>query len=63
MPCTILEVGPCKVTQIKTKDNDGYNAIQLGFIEQNKKRALKSELGHFSKANTLLQCVRSLNSK
>ena len=37
VPCTILEVGPCKVTQIKTKDNDGYNAIQLGFIEKNKK--------------------------
>ena len=37
VPCTILEVGPCKVTQIKTKDNDGYNAIQLGFIEKKKK--------------------------
>ena len=56
VPCTILEVGPCKVTQIKTKDNDGYNAIQLGFIEKNKKRALKSELGHFSKANSTPMC-------
>ena len=56
IPCTILEVGPCKVTQIKTKENDGYNAIQLGFIEKNKKRALKSELGHFSKANSSPMC-------
>ena len=34
IPCTILEVGPCKVTQVKTEEIDGYNAIQLGFADQ-----------------------------
>ena len=50
--CTILEVGPCKVTQIKTEEVDGYNAIQLGFAEQNKSRVGKAALGHFKKANS-----------
>ena len=49
IPCTILEVGPCKVTQIKTEDNDGYNAIQLGYSEQKESRVSKAALGHFKK--------------
>tara|TARA_B100001758_G_C18250704_1_gene525672 strand:- start:291 stop:908 length:618 start_codon:yes stop_codon:yes gene_type:complete len=52
IPCTILEVGPCKVTQIKTKDIDGYNAIQLGYAEQKESRVGKAALGHFKKANS-----------
>ena len=53
IPCTILEVGPCKVTQIKTEEVDGYNAIQLGFSEQKESRVSKAALGHFKKANSV----------
>ena len=52
IPCTILEVGPCKVTQIKTEEVDGYNAIQLGFSEQKESRVSKAALGHFKKADS-----------
>ena len=52
IPCTILEVGPCKVTQIKTEEVDGYNAVQLGFAEQKESRVGKAALGHFKKANS-----------
>ena len=52
IPCTILEVGPCKVTQIKTEEVDGYDAIQLGFAEQKESRVGKAALGHFKKANS-----------
>ena len=53
IPCTILEVGPCKVTQVKTKEVDGYNAIQLGFSEQKESRVSKAALGHFKKADSV----------
>ena len=52
IPCTILEVGPCKGTQIKTEVVDGYNAIQLGYSEQSDSRVSKALMGHFKKANT-----------
>tara|TARA_B100001250_G_scaffold27007_1_gene22299 strand:- start:128 stop:748 length:621 start_codon:yes stop_codon:yes gene_type:complete len=52
IPCTMLEVGPCKVTQIKTAEVDGYNAVQLGFGEQKENRVGKAALGHFKKANS-----------
>ena len=52
IPCTILEAGPCKVTQVKTEDVDGYNAIQLGFSEQKASRVGKAALGHFKKSNS-----------
>ena len=52
IPCTILEVGPCKVTQIKTEEVDGYSAVQLGFAEQKESRVSKAALGHFKKADT-----------
>ena len=52
IPCTVLEVGPCVVTQVKTIAVDGYNAIQLGFIEKSEKRATNAVIGHFKKANT-----------
>ena len=52
LPCTVLYVGPCIVTQIKTQKNDGYNSVQLGFEDKSEKKSLKSELGHFKKSNT-----------
>jgi len=52
IPCTILEVGPCRVTQVKTEEADGYSAIQLGFSEQKESRVSKAALGHFKKADS-----------
>tara|TARA_S200000501_G_scaffold189157_1_gene177970 strand:- start:976 stop:1839 length:864 start_codon:yes stop_codon:yes gene_type:complete len=49
VPCTIVEAGPCKITQVKTSDKDGYSALQLGFGV--KKNPTKSDQGHFNKAN------------
>jgi len=50
--CTIIEAGPCVVTQVKTKDADGYNALQLGFGDKKEKHSNKSEINHFSKSQT-----------
>lgn len=50
--CTIIEAGPCVVTQVKSKDTDGYNALQLAFGDKKEKQAVKAELNHFAKANT-----------
>tara|TARA_B100001057_G_scaffold254310_1_gene254565 strand:- start:9 stop:626 length:618 start_codon:yes stop_codon:yes gene_type:complete len=52
IPCTVLEVGPCVVTQVKTMSVDGYDAIQLGFNEKAEKRSTNAAIGHFKKANT-----------
>ena len=52
IPCTVLQAGPCVVTQIKTKERDGYFAVQFGFDEKKEKHTTKAELGHFKKANT-----------
>jgi len=51
-PCTVIEAGPCVVTQIKTQDRDGYDAIQLGFGERKEKNTPKALQGHFAKAST-----------
>ena len=51
MPCTLIQAGPCTVTQVKTVDNDGYTAIQLGFGERKEKNTPKALAGHFKKAN------------
>jgi len=51
IPCTVIEAGPCYVTQIKTKDRDGYEAVQLGFDAQKERLATKPEMGHFKKSN------------
>ncbi len=51
IPVTIVEAGPCFVTQIKTKENDGYCATQLGYIEKKLNRTNKPLLGHFKNAN------------
>jgi large subunit ribosomal protein L3 len=52
VPCTVLQAGPCVVTQIKTKEKDGYFAVQLGFDDKKEKHTTKAELGHFNKVNT-----------
>lgn len=51
IPCTVLEVGPCYVVQVKTKEKDGYEALQLGFGLRKEKRTPKPLQGHFKKAN------------
>src|SRR6476646_1730598 len=50
--CTIIEAGPCVVTQVKTAETDGYSALQLAFGDKKEKHSIKAELNHFSKANT-----------
>jgi len=52
VPCTVIQAGPCVVTQVKTKDVDGYDAIQLSFDEKKEKHTPKALKGHFAKANT-----------
>jgi large subunit ribosomal protein L3 len=52
VPCTVLQAGPCVVTQVKTVEKDGYFAVQLGFDEKKEKHTTKAELGHFKKVNT-----------
>jgi large subunit ribosomal protein L3 len=52
VPCTVIEAGPCVVTQVKTVEKDGYSAIQLGFDEKKEKRTPKALKGHFKKAGT-----------
>jgi large subunit ribosomal protein L3 len=51
IPCTLIEAGPCTVTQVKTVDNDGYSAVQLGFGERKEKNTPNALAGHFKKAN------------
>ena len=55
VPCTVIEVGPCVVTQIKTADKDGYEAIQLGFKEKKDKHTTAPMAGHFKKAGVAPQ--------
>ncbi len=50
IPCTVIEVGPCVVTQVKTPEVDGYSALQLGFEEEKEKHLTQPEIGHFKKA-------------
>jgi large subunit ribosomal protein L3 len=50
MPCTVLSIGPCVITQIKTEETDGYNAVQLGYGEKSEKNTPKPLKGHFKKA-------------
>ena len=52
LPCTVIEAGPCVVTQVKTQDRDGYEAIQLGFGDRKEKNTPNALKGHFKKANT-----------
>ena len=52
IPCTVIEAGPCVVTQVRTNEVDGYSALQLGFDDKAEKQATKADLGHFKKAGT-----------
>lgn len=52
IPCTVIQAGPCVVTQVKTEATDGYNAIQLGFGERKEKNTPAPLKGHFKKAKT-----------
>jgi len=52
IPCTVIEAGPCVVTQVRTEEVDGYSALQLGFDDKAEKRANKAQAGHFKKAGT-----------
>ena len=51
-PCTIIEAGPCVVTQIKTQEIDGYESVQIGFDDKKEKNTPKAMMGHFAKAKT-----------
>ena len=50
--CTVIQAGPCVVTQIKTEETDGYNAVQIGFGEKKEKNTTQPLQGHFKNANT-----------
>ena len=50
--CTVIEAGPCVVTQVKTDDTDGYTSIQMGFGEAKQKNTSQAQMGHFQKAGT-----------
>ncbi len=52
IPCTVIELGPCVVTQLKTVEKDGYTAVQVGFEEAKEKNTTKPMMGHFKKAGT-----------
>jgi large subunit ribosomal protein L3 len=52
IPCTVIEAGPCVVTQVRTNEVDGYKALQLGFDDKSEKHVVKAAAGHFKKAGT-----------
>jgi large subunit ribosomal protein L3 len=52
IPCTVIEAGPCVVTQVKSVETDGYESIQLGFDDKKEKHTNQAEMGHFKKAGT-----------
>lgn len=52
IPCTVLEAGPCVVTQVKTMEVDGYNSVQIGYGERKEKHTSSAMMGHFKKAGT-----------
>lgn len=57
IPVTIVQAGPCKVVSIRTKEKDGYEALQLGFLEKKEKNITKPLLGHFKKNNVSATAV------
>ncbi len=50
IPCTVIEAGPCYVTQVRTRERDGYDAIQVGFEEKKERLVNKPLRGHFARA-------------
>lgn len=67
VPCTVVEAGPCYVSQVKTDETDGYNAVQITFNEKSDKNVNKAQKGHFQKAGVkpayVLKEVRDLQSE
>ncbi|MEA1986610.1 MAG: 50S ribosomal protein L3 [Candidatus Marinimicrobia bacterium] len=61
IPVTVIEAGPCFITQIKTEEIDGYSSIQLGFGEAKEKRLNKAKLGHLKKAGKSLKVLKEFN--
>ena len=57
IPCTMIEAGPCIVTQLKDLDNDGYDAVQLGFDDKKSSKAIKSVEGHVKLSNTSVKKI------
>jgi large subunit ribosomal protein L3 len=57
VPCTILEAGPCVITQIKTVEKDGYAAVQLAYDEKKEKNTSRAMLGHFKKKSCRAQRI------
>ena len=55
IPCTVIEAGPCIVTQVRTEEVDGYSALQLGFDDATEKSATKADKGHAKKAGTTVK--------
>src|SRR3954469_10999113 len=55
--CTIIEAGPCTVTQVKTVDTDGYTSVQIAYGDKKEKNSTKAEINHFAKANTTAKRV------
>jgi large subunit ribosomal protein L3 len=62
VPVTVIELGPCVVTQIREKDRDGYEAIQIGFGEIKPKSLTKPEQGHLAKAGRLVRYLREFHT-
>jgi large subunit ribosomal protein L3 len=63
IPCTVIEAGPCYVTQVRTRDRDGYDAVQLGFAEKKERVVNKPLRGHFSRAGVKpLTIIREFRS-
>jgi large subunit ribosomal protein L3 len=61
--CTIIEAGPCVVTQVKTQETDGYSALQIAYGDKKEKHTLLSEKNHFAKANTpAKKCVKEFRN-
>jgi len=63
IPVTVLEVGPCVVTQIRTRDRDGYEAVQIGFGEARPKSLTKPQKGHLAGAGRLLRYLREFKAE
>ena len=55
--CTIIEAGPCVVTQVKTEEVDGYNALHIAYVEKKEKNSNKAMISHFAKANTTAKSI------
>ena len=60
LPCTVLEVGPCVVTQVRTLERDGYEAVQLGYGERSEKHTSKAMQGHFKRAGVAHSAARGI---